>query len=364
MRFVFGILAALLSWLLPLTALSLNISTPEHQQALKIQELIFNREYAAAESLLANVKTASNSPLPTLVRMTISQLKMAENFTFEQDGTFASQSAKNEALCDQLSADEAADVWNLMLCGASEALRSFFHLKNGSAFKAISYAKRSMDRFETVLEKDPDNPDAPLCAAMYDYFKSEFTQTKLSFLPFFSDKRGDALTVIRRVSAQGVFAKNLADFSLALIAMETQQKALGEQIFPKLLGKFDDSILFRVMNAAFLTKVSEYERARGVLVDVLKRAPEITVAKYFIGRAYAVEGKDLEAAKKWLNDFLATNPDKSVKGPALFHLGLAIEKGGNKIEAQRLYQRAYDTYPQYKPAFKNLMRLKNEDRNR
>jgi tetratricopeptide (TPR) repeat protein len=364
MRLVFGILAALFSWLLPLTALSLGISTPEHQQALKIQELIFNRQYAAAESLLASVKTSSNSPLPTLVRMTISQLKMAENFTFEQDGSFASQSATNEALCDKLSADEASGVWDLMLCGASEALRSFFHLKNGSSFKAIGYAKRSIDLFETVMKKDPTNPDAPLCAAMYDYFKSEFTQTKLSFLPFFSDKRGDALSVIRGVSSKGVFARNLADFSLALIAMETQQKALGEQVFPKLIGKFDGSVLFRVMDAAFFTKVGEYEKARNVLTDVLKRAPEITVAKYFIGRAYAVEGKDLAAAKTWLNDYLATDPDKSVKGPALFHLGLAIEKGGDKIEAQRLYQLAYDTYPPYKPAFKNLMRLKNEDRNR
>lgn len=336
--------------------------TDEPRVALKIQTSLLNRDYNDAENLLRGLKPASDSPLPTLVRMTAVQLKMTENLDFADDNAFTAISDPNESLCERLIEDDKTDEWRLMLCGASDAMRGLYYLRSNHTFRALGYVRRAIKTFDDIRAKNPDNVDATLAAAAYDFFKSEFVETKLSFLPFFPDKRADAIERIRLVAEKGVYARDLADFCLALVAMEASRKDVGDRIFPKMLGKFPQSIVLRTMNAAFLIKGRDYEKARVVLNEILTLDAKITVAKYFMGRSYALEGKDGIAAKKWLEEFLTTNPDPSVKGPTYYLLGLVVEKEGRPADAIKLYQIAYDTYPRYKPSLKNLKRLKEKVR--
>lgn len=358
MRLVIGILAGLIALFLPLTALSLGVVTTEQKRALEIQEALLNRQYADAEAILKSLKLPATSPLPTLVRMTAEELKMTENLDFSKPEPFLAQSDPNESLCEKLIEDAKTDPWRLLLCGASDAMRGLFYVRGGKTFRALGYVRRAMKTFDLVREKDPGNVDATLAAAAYDFFKSHFLETKLSFLPFFPDKRKESLEKIKLVAQHGVFARDLADFCLALLAMEAPRKDVGMDIFPKMLGRFPNSIVLRTMNAAFLIKVRKHAEARVALHEMMRLDPKITVAKYFMGRSFALEGKDLESARKWLTEFIATNPDPSVKGPAYYLLGLAAEKEGKSKDAIKLYQTAYDTYPRYKPALKNLQRLK------
>lgn len=344
--------------LLPLSALAAPPQTREQKAALKIQDAIFHRQYQNADKFLSDA--SPDSPLPYLVHMTIMQAKMFENFTFFQEAAFLSESAKNEALCEKLLTNGGADHWNLLLCGASDALRAFFYLKNRQAFKAVKVAGRGIKLLERAKAADPDSIDVDLGFGLYEFFKSEFVQTKLSFIPFLKDNREKAIAKIERVAQDGTYGRDLAQFCLAIIALETERKDLGARTFPHLIARFPESVLFRVLYAAFLIKVKNFQAAIGTLTQLITMAPEITAAKYFMGRALVLEGKNFAEAKTWLTDYLKTDPDASVKGPSYYLLGVIAENEGNTKEALGLYQESYDIYPHYQPSLKNLLRLRRQ----
>lgn len=359
--FLFFLLLVLITVLLPLTTVSAAGDVDEQKaQSVKIQEALLNRKYAEAKSLTdALTLDPDASPLPSLIDMTIVQLKMFENFTFNRDAEFLRHSDRNVAVCETNLAARNADTWSLLVCGASDAMRAFHYVKNRQTFKALGFANKAQASFQEVRKREPDNVDVDLGFAMYDYFKSEFTETALAFVPFLKDKRDEALARIKVVSERGTLAKHLADLALAVIALESERQDVAEKVFPKLLAKFPGSVLFPVMDAAFLIKISRYADARALLDAVEKRAPEITVVKYFRGRSLVLEGKDFATAKSELNAYIATKGDASVKGPAYYLLGRIAEREGDTKDALTLYKTAYDTYPRYKASLKALLRLRN-----
>ncbi|MBF0107433.1 MAG: tetratricopeptide repeat protein [Deltaproteobacteria bacterium] len=342
----------------PTFVFALPVTTEEHRQAIVIQEAIFNGEYTRATKILEGLKLDPYSPLPTLVRMTIIQMVMSEDLKFSREAEFFRESEINGIICDKIVPDPNTDVWHLMLCGASEAMRSFYYLKKDKTLKAIHHAGRSLIILETAKKKDPDNIDVELGPALYDFFKSQFIETKLAFVPFLKDRREESLQTIYKVSLRGVFARNLADFSLGLIALDTNRKDIAERIFPKMLKKFPNGMVVKIMFAAFLIKSQEYQRAMQTLESMEKTHPEHVITKYFMGRALTLEGKDLGRAKMHLEEYLKTGPDPDTKGHTYYLLGLIAEKQGRIEDALALYQRAYDLYPRYKEPLRRLVRLK------
>jgi tetratricopeptide (TPR) repeat protein len=330
----------------------------EQDNALRIQQAIFQRDYALAEKILTQTSTSPTSPLPGLVRMTIMQARMFENFSFSSEGRFAGESQKNEAACALVTEDVSSTPWNLLLCGASDALRAFHYLKTGQSMKAMKVASRGLKALEAAKAKDPQAIDADLGFGLYAYFKSEFFETKLGFIPFVKDGRAAALAKIENVATQGTYGRDLAKFCLAFIALETQKQDLGERMFGDLVQRFPKSVLFRVLYAAFLIKVENYTASITVINDLIKLAPEITAAKYFMGRALTLEGKNLTEAKRWLDEYIGTRPHVSILGPATYLLGLIAEKQGDTATAMTRYKESAVIYPAYKPAMKNLLRLK------
>lgn len=354
-------LLILVSVLLPLTTVSAGGGVEAQKaQAVKIQEAILNRRYVQARTLAATLNLDSNiDPLPSLIDMTIVQMKMFENLTFNREVEFLKYSDVNAVACKKLSEEKNIETWTLLLCGAGDALRALHFIKQHQTFKALGFANKTLASFQEVLEREPDNVDVDLGFAMYDYFKSEFTETSLAFIPFLKDKREEALARIRVVSERGTYAKHLADFSLAMIALESERRDVGEEVFPKLTAKFPGSVMFPVMNAAFLIKINHHADARAILDTIEKRAPEITVVKYFRGRSLVLEGKDFEIAKSEINAYLATKGDVSVRGPAHYLLGRIAEREGKTKDALAYYKIAYNTYPRYKASLKALLRLRN-----
>jgi tetratricopeptide (TPR) repeat protein len=348
----------LIVFLFPVLGLASPPQTEEQKSALAIQDAIFHRQIGQAEQLL--ISSSPDSPLPYLVRLTIMQAKMFENFAFFKEAAFLAESAKSEAICEKMLANTAADHWNLLVCGASDALRAFFHLKNRQSFKAVKVAGRGLKLLERAKTADPDSVDVDLGFGLYEFFKSEFMQTKLSFIPFIKDNRAQALAKIERVATTGTYGRDLAQFCLAFIALETERRDLGDRTFPKLIARFPESVLFRVLYAAFLIKVEDFAGAVAHLTQLMNMAPEITAAKYFMGRALVLEGKKLAEAKNYLSEYLQTEPDASVKGPSYYLLGIIAEREGNTKEALGLYQEAHDIYPYYKPSLKNLLRLRQQ----
>lgn len=327
---------------------------------MRIQQAIFQRDYTLAEKILTQTDISPTSPLPGLVHMTILQARMFENFTFTHEGQFAIESQSNEAACTVLENTADVTAWNLLLCGASDALRAFHYLKSGQSMKAMKVASRGLKFLQAAKAKDPQAIDADLGFGLYEFFKSEFFETKLSFVPFVKDGRAAALAKIERVAAQGTYGRDLAKFCLAFIALETQKRELGERTFGDLVSRFPRSVLFRVLHAAFLIKIENYTASITVIKDLMALAPEISAAKYFMGRALTLEGKNLAEAKRWLDEYISTRPHASVKGPATYLLGLIAEKQGDVNLAMTRYKEASQIYPAYKPALKNLLRLKQD----
>ncbi|OVE82015.1 hypothetical protein BVY03_01840 [bacterium K02(2017)] len=339
---------------------AISISTPEQKKAMQIQKAIFQRSYSRAVQILNSMDVKPDSPLPSLVKMSLSQFKMLENFKFNRQGEFNAASKIHETKCESLIENSKTSVWYLMLCGAGDGLRALHYMKNGKSFKAISYAKKTLKLFKKVKKLDPQNVDVELGFGIYAFFKSEYFETKLSFIPFIKDNREQALARIKKVSQQGVYGRYLADLALGLIALETERRQLGQHAFKKLNSQFPGNVLFKLMHGAFLIKIQEYSSALGILYPVEKKYSRISAAKYFIGRCLALQGKDYAKAKDYLEAFLLTKPSAQLKGPAHYLLGLVAEKQGHIDEALTHYQKGHDIFPKYKKSLKSLLRLRKK----
>lgn len=325
--------------------------------AIKLQSAIFNRDFPAAIKITKSDKY-TNSTLPNVVKMSIYQAKMFENFNFNHSQPFVLASDQQKKKCETILIEKPNDLWEQLLCGIGDAMRSIYYLKHGQTLKGISHAKESLDIMEKIKDNDPSFIDVELGFAIYSYFKSELFETKLSFIPFVKDNRKSALRTIKNLTNKGIYVKDIARFALAYIALETNQKSLGEHPFQTLLKKYPRSIIVKNMYSAFLIKTKQYEKAITHLKKLIQTHPEITSAKYFLSKAYIENGQNLLESQNLLNEFIKTNPDKSILGPSYYLLGKIEEKQKNPKQALYYYQKSYDTYSKYKPAFKNLIRLK------
>lgn len=359
MRFIL-IVSSLVFGLLSFFSLSLKAYTQDElwKMALQIQEATLHRDYKKAEVLLVQIeKSDPKSPIPSFGRMALYQSQRLETFEDSFQILFEKEAQKNEQICAPILKNKMSPPWDLFICGGAAGLKGFELLEKGSLFSALKEAKRGIKAMQMILDQDPQFKDAYLGLGLYNFWRSYYTR-RLSFLPFFPDKRSLGLKQIHTAMNEGFFSKPHALFSLALIRMEEEKSEEAEKLWNELIKNYPENIIYQVFKGDTLIKRKKYKETAVLFENLNRNHPSIKVTEFYLGRALFFEGKNLQRSEALLKQFIDHPPSKNYHAYGLYYLGLIAEKKGDLGEAALFYKEAHNLNPDFSPPLKKLIKLR------
>ncbi|MBF0493238.1 MAG: tetratricopeptide repeat protein [Deltaproteobacteria bacterium] len=327
------------------------------QKAIVGRDLVFHRQYNEALNYFKKIQQEEPaSVLGTFGQMAIWQVRMFENYDNRFEKEYELISSENKKIVDAVLNQKDPEAWELFLAAASSGLRGFYLMRSDAYFRALVEAARARKAMNRAIQKDPGFYDPYLGLGMYDYWRSVFTN-RLTFLPFFKDKRQEGLEQVKLALSKGRVVGALAEVSLAFCLHESRDTQEAIPLLESILKKYPESIIVRNLLGDLYIAKGEYAKAHLIYDQLLKEHADITVAQFFKAMAYFKEGKLVEA-RTWYEKFLATAPVSAWKAYALTDLGRIDLKEGKEEAAFNHFKEAYHSYPDYNLPLKELNKLR------
>ncbi len=330
------------------------------QEAADGQTLIFSRQYPEAIQYFSSLeKKYPNSPLGTFGLMATYNTKMFENFDFTLDHDFEEVQKRNKILVDKIAGNKNASAWDQFLCGASSGLRGFYYIRKDKALKALGEANQAKGCLDRAIELDPKFVDPQMGLGLFAYWRSVFTN-RFKFLPFFKDRRKEGIEQIQKSIAEGTMVPDLATAALTFVYSESNNASSGLPLADKILGKYPTNIIMKNLKGNFLSMLRRYDESKKVLEAVLQEAPEINVARYYLG-LNDYRAKKYPTAKTWFEQFLSHQPNPAWQAYAHYLLGEIALKEKNRDAAWKNYKAGYSAYEDYKPNLRRILQMRKNE---
>lgn len=218
--------------------------------------------------------------------------------------------------------------------------------QRASKLKLPFLANKTKAAWDKSLSLDPDNLDTRQDLIVY-YLQAP------GFLGGGKDKaRAMAQEVARRNPYRGAA-------SWFRICNDAKDQACVERQLNFLMSSYPDSAYGYTASALYYSTNRQADKAFAILDQRLKSRPNDPAALYAYGRAASVSGMNLDRGQDALNRYIAAPiPTGPPVTRAHYHLGLILEKKGDKAGARAEYQTALRIDPGLEDARKALEALR------
>lgn len=273
------------------------------------KELLYQRNYPAALEIFRQIE--QNYPDCTaglFGQMAAYQIMMYENLDYRWKDEYEEVEDRFERRADKNTRNDPSS-WNLFITGAAYGMRGFYYMRDDRWFRALGSAVKGIRLMKRVIYNDPTFVDARLGPGMYDFWRTVYTK-EITSLPFFPDRRKEGLAAVKEVMEHGLYGRDLAETNLAYMLAQNKQYKESREITDRYLAKYPENIILRQLSARLYFSEREYKKAIEEYERILKQDPSMTKSLYYIGYAYMRMPGGQLLARKYLNDFLATNPEK------------------------------------------------------
>jgi tetratricopeptide (TPR) repeat protein len=330
------------------------------QEAVVGQTLIFSRKYPEAIQYFSSLeKKYPQSPLGTFGLMATYNTKMFENFDFTLDQDFEEVQKRNKEIVNKIADNKNASAWDSFLCGASSGLRGFYYIRKDKVLKGLGEANQAKNCLQRALELDPKFVDPLMGLGLFDYWRSVFTN-RFKFLPFFKDHRQEGIDQIKKSIQEGTIVPELATAALTFVYSEGNRAKEGLPLAENILEKYPTNIIMKNLKGNFLMLLGKYPESRNIFEEVLHEAPEINVARYYLGLNF-YRTKNIPTAKMWFEQFLSHHPNPAWQAYAHYMLGEIALKQNDRSTAWKHFKEGYRAYDDYKPNLRRLLQMRKNE---
>ena len=273
------------------------------------QELLFQRNYPAAIELFQKIEQEyPASPAGAFGQMASYQLMMFENLDFRFRTKYETSERRFEKVVLQMLSGKPKS-FDLFVAGAGYGMRGFYYIRDGRWVRAVGSAVRAVQLLKRAAFVDKEFLDARLGIGMYNYWRSALTKG-LYFLPFFSDHRAEGIEDIKQVVDNGRFANKLAKANLAFIYSEEHRHLDAQKALEPFLQEYPNNIILRQLSGRLYMWLRQYDKSLQEFEKILKIDPSMTKTYFYMGVVMMRKPGFNVLAKKYFEDFLATNPEK------------------------------------------------------
>lgn len=218
---------------------------------------------------------------------------------------------------------------------------------NAALLRQPGLARKTKSDFEKAIALAP-NYIAPREALVH------FSLRAPTFVGGGTDRaRAQVIEILRRDPYRGGFAK-------ATVELRTGDSTAAMQTYRQLIDQFPDSGVPWLQLGAIHVARREHEAAWRLTDQLERRFPVWMPAKFGVGRLAAETGQQLERGEEALRAYVAYQPKAGEPTHALahYHLGIILERRGDREQAQRAYQQVLVLDPQHRQAKEALARMK------
>jgi tetratricopeptide (TPR) repeat protein len=221
---------------------------------------------------------------------------------------------------------------------------------NANVLRQPFLGKRAKAEFDKAVELDPNSVGGREGLLQF-YLRAP------SVIGGSVQKAREQAAAIAKVSAlRGHFAD-------ANVANHEKDPAGVEKAYRAAATEFPDSLVAVQAIVNFVTNNNRAEEAFPVLDRYLAKHADDRVALFWIGRAAAITGKQLDRGEQALKSVLASQGSAPPNGPRVateavhLRLGDIAAKRGDKVRARAAYDEALRINPKFEPAKKALAAL-------
>ncbi len=280
-----------------------------YTDTMRGKELLYQRNYPAALELFRQIEQDyPDCTAGIFGQMAAYQIMMYENMDYRWKTEFEEIEDRFERKAGKNIKNDPSS-WNLFMTGAAYGMRGFYYMRDDRWFRALGSATKGIRLMKKIIHDDPGFIDAKLGPGMYDFWRTVYTR-EITTLPFFPDRREEGLSAVKEVMEKGVYGRDLAETNLAYMLAQNKQYKESREIADKYLAKYPDNIILRQLSARLYFNEREYQKAIDEYERILRQDPSMTKSLYYIGYIYMKMPGGQLLARKYLNDFLATNPEK------------------------------------------------------
>lgn len=324
------------------------------------QQLIFDRKYGEAQEHFHELwRKYPDSPLGTFGVMVLYNAIMFENYDFSLDQAFGQVSRSNEAIVDKIVKNEQASAWDNFLCGASAGLRAFYLIRQDKALAAMGQANIADKCLERAQKLDPKFKDVLLGQGMSLYWRSVFTQSFSSILPFFKDQRPEGIQLMKRAVAQSILANDLSRVSLMFVYLNDRKYGEGLKLSNELVKKYPKNLIAKLHQGRFLLYRGNTKEAMAIFREVYQTDPKITVTWFFQGRGYQRMGQKEKAIAAY-ETFLKNHDNPAWQAYAHYNLGRIALQKKDRATAIKHFKAGHNAYGAYKPNLNMILKLRKD----
>lgn len=256
------------------------------------QSQIFARDYEAARQTFQHViETDPDHPTGYFGMMALWETRMLENSDFAFEEEYLKVAEKGLKIMDRYPAQkQVLSRWDRFILSAGYGIHGFHYARKGGWLRAYLFGNKARHYLKELVWEDSHYYDAYLGLGLYDYYRSIFTR-QLWFLPFFGDKRVDAMVQVRTAMEKSLYSRDLARANLSLIHLREGEWQPAESLLNSMLQDYSKNIVLRMYRTHALLGQKKMSEAKEELRKVLQIDPKISRAKELLNQIAEREKK-------------------------------------------------------------------------
>lgn len=205
------------------------------------RDLLMNRKYDEALRTFQRIVTnVPEHPVGYLFQAAVLQARMMDYENYRDERTFYALIEKTITIAEKNIQRNKKDAYAHFWSGFAYGFRGFHDAKLNRWIGGLRDGWRGLTALEKAVEINPTLYDAYLGIGTYNYWRSRMTQ-KLSWLPFFPDRRKEGMAQLRLVAEKGQYGSVAAKSLLVWVYVEEKQYLKSVTLAKKLLDQYPDS---------------------------------------------------------------------------------------------------------------------------
>ncbi len=303
-------------------------------------EHIYRRNYKAARDTFQRVdKAYPGAATEEVGQVLIWQALMLENFDFRFIAQYEDAYRRARMELEEALYQPGNEAWEHFILGGILGIDAIHTMRTGEYLKAFNRGLEAMKSVNRAKELAPEFKDSYLGDGLFNYWRTVIAMSSKA-LPDLGDQRAKGIAQMQAVESEGIFLGPAATLALVFTWMEEGDMNRALESTLKNQRVYPENVVNNLVLGRVYMYMKRHDDSEQTFLAVLQTEPDNQRVHYYLTRLY-LRTRDIEAAEKHIDKYLAFDLDDESRGYALYQKGLIDYRRKNWSQAESSFKEAW-----------------------